>query len=102
MSSSVCLVVTSNSCSIAVRDLIFSFLRASDKDKDLEQSDVIVCLEDSCADLRVEKLRLNISRSAFTSSLLGLMTGGRVTFPMASELSAMISFDAFAADYTCK
>ena len=101
MSSLVCLVVTNNSSSIAVRDLIFSFLRASDKDKDLEQSDVIVCLEDSFADSRVDNLRLNISRSAFTSSLLGLMTRG-VTFLMASELSVMISFDAFAAEYTCK
>ncbi len=55
-SSSVCLVVTNNSSSIAVQDLIFSFLRASDKDKDLEQSDVIVCLEDSFADSRVENL----------------------------------------------
>ncbi len=101
MSSSVCLVVTNNSSSIAVRDLIFSFLRASNKDKDLEQSDVIVCLEDSFADSRVENLRLNISLSAFTSSLLGLMTR-RVTFLLASELSAMISFDAFAVEYTCK
>ena len=56
MSSSVCLVVTSNSCSIAVRDLIVSFLRAGDKDKDLERSDAIVCLEDSFVDLRVENL----------------------------------------------
>ena len=58
MSSLVCLVVTNNSSSIAVRDLIFSFLRASDKDKDLERSDVIVCLEDSFADSRVDNLRL--------------------------------------------
>ena len=101
MSSLVCLVVTNNSSSIAVRDLIFSFLRASDKDKDLERSDVIVCLEDSFADSRIDNLHLNISRSAFTSSLLGLMTR-RVTFLMASEFSAMISYDAFAAEYTCK
>ena len=58
MSSSVCLVVTSRSCSIVVLDLIFSFLRASNKDKDLEQSDVIVCLEDSFTELKSRKFAL--------------------------------------------
>jgi hypothetical protein len=62
---------------------------------------VLVCVKDSFEDSRVENLHINISRSAFTSSLLGLMTRG-VTFPMDSDFSAMISFDAFAAEYTCK
>ena len=75
------MAVTNNSSSIVVRDLISSFLRASDKNKDLEQSGMIVCLEDSFADSRVENLRLNMSRSAFTSSLLGLMNDKRGDVP---------------------
>ena len=76
MSSSICLVVTNNSSSIAVLDFNFSSLRELDSDLDLDSNDSIFLLEESSLHLKSIAIECNISRSALTSSFVGLMAGG--------------------------
>ena len=75
LESSVCVFVRSNNCSIVDLDFNFSVLRELASDLDLDSNDSIFLLDESSLRSKPIASESNISRSALTSSFVGLMAG---------------------------